>query len=300
MKDELSRHYRIELNRELIRLFGESQWMALDWKQRQQLRRKAVAQALHAFYSSHRQPFPVKLDTLRGYVGSRNFEKARFKVRLRAALDGLVKTGLLVSYSIDDVVSVERAAPAIEWRSIPRPPVPTCAAPTGLWTAAARSAVAHRLLATICLRPDARCRACQNARETDKTSGATGALHLRGTKELLFYGRRMTAEQAQKTIKRCSLFPGEPNWTIAPNDGNLRAVLRAVHARLESESRARLAEAPPACRAATEDAGDAATVSVVLEQALYLRRLDLDLPNGFGLVGELKRLSAHLIVDLCG
>jgi hypothetical protein len=115
VKDELTRHYRIELNRELIRLFGESQWTALDWKQRQQLRSKALAQALHAFYSSHRQPFPIKLDTLRGYVGSRNFQKAGFKVRLRAALDELVKIGFLVSYSIgEDIVSVDRAAPAIE------------------------------------------------------------------------------------------------------------------------------------------------------------------------------------------
>jgi hypothetical protein len=115
VKDELTRHYRIELNRELIRLFGESQWTALDWKQRQQLRSKALAQALHAFYSSHRQPFPIKLDTLRGYVGSRNFQKAGFKIKLRAAFDELVKIGFLVSYNIgDDVVSVERAAPAIE------------------------------------------------------------------------------------------------------------------------------------------------------------------------------------------
>ena len=87
LKDELTSHYRIELNRELIRLFGENQWTALDWQQRQGLRGKHLAQALHAFYSSHRQPFPIKLDTLRSYVGSKNFQKAGFKVKLRAALD---------------------------------------------------------------------------------------------------------------------------------------------------------------------------------------------------------------------
>jgi hypothetical protein len=115
VKDELTRHYRIELNRELIRLFGESQWTALDWKQRQQLRSKPLSQAQHAFYSSHRQPFPIKLDTLRGYVGSRNFQKAGFKAKLRAALDELVTIGFLTSYSIDDdTVSVERATAYIE------------------------------------------------------------------------------------------------------------------------------------------------------------------------------------------
>lgn len=114
LKDELTSHYRIELNRELIRLFGENQWTALDWQQRQGLRGKHLAQALHAFYSSHRQPFPIKLDTLRSYVGSKNFQKAGFKVKLRAALDELVKIGFLSDYAIDgDSVSVDRSATSL-------------------------------------------------------------------------------------------------------------------------------------------------------------------------------------------
>ena len=114
LKDELTSHYRIELNRELIRLFGENQWTALDWQQRQGLRGKHLAQALHAFYSSHRQPFPIKLDTLRSYVGSKNFQKAGFKVKLRAALDELVKIGFLSDYAIDgDIVSVARSATSL-------------------------------------------------------------------------------------------------------------------------------------------------------------------------------------------
>lgn len=118
LKDEITSHYRIELNRELIRLFGESQWTALDWQQRQRLRGKHLAQALHAFYSSHRQPFPIKLDTLRGYVGSRNFQKAGFKVKLRAALDELVKIGFLTEYSINgDIVSVDRHLPSLAHNS---------------------------------------------------------------------------------------------------------------------------------------------------------------------------------------
>ena len=110
LKNEITSHYRIELNRELIRLFGENQWTALDWQQRQALRGKHLAQALHAFYSSHRQPFPLKLTTLRGYVGSKNFQKAGFKVKLRAALDELVKVRFLSGYAIDgDIVRVDRS-----------------------------------------------------------------------------------------------------------------------------------------------------------------------------------------------
>jgi len=109
LKDEITSHYRIELNRELIRLFGDNQWTALDWQQRQQLRGKHLSQALHAFYSSHKTPFPIKLDTLRGYVGSKNHQKAGFKAKLRTALDELVNIGFLSGYSItDDIVSVKR------------------------------------------------------------------------------------------------------------------------------------------------------------------------------------------------
>ena len=115
LKDELTSHYRVELNRELIRLFGDNQWTALDWQQRQQLRGKHLAQALHAFYSSHRQPFPVKLDTLRGYVGSKNRQKAGFKVKLRAALDELVQIGFLAHYKIEvDIVAVGRSPTALQ------------------------------------------------------------------------------------------------------------------------------------------------------------------------------------------
>ena len=73
-----------------------------------------MAQALHAFYSSHRQPFPIKLDTLRGYVGSKNQQKAGFKVKLRGALDELVRSGFLTGFRIEgDIVTVDRAIAAL-------------------------------------------------------------------------------------------------------------------------------------------------------------------------------------------
>ncbi len=112
-KDAVTSHYRVELNRELIRLFGDSQWTAVDWQQRQKLRGKHLAQALHAFYSSHRQPFPIKIESLREYVGSRNQQKAGFKTKLRAALEELVEIEFLAWFEIDgDVVTVNRVPTA--------------------------------------------------------------------------------------------------------------------------------------------------------------------------------------------
>jgi hypothetical protein len=109
IKDELTGHYTIELNRELIRLYGDTQWTAIDWQQRLDLRRKPLAQALHTYYSSHKTPYPVKLETLQHLTGSKNIQQSSFKRQLRAALDALIKIGFLQNYSIvNDIVSVQR------------------------------------------------------------------------------------------------------------------------------------------------------------------------------------------------
>ncbi len=110
-KDEINSNYTLSLNQNLIRLYGETQWTAIDWQQRLELRKKPLAQALHAFYSSHRQPFPVKLATLQRLTGSRIVQAAGFKRLCRTALDELVKLGFLTGYHIDrDTVTVSRVA----------------------------------------------------------------------------------------------------------------------------------------------------------------------------------------------
>jgi hypothetical protein len=108
-KDEITRHYAVELNKGIIKLFGENQWTALDWQQRQELRGQPLAQALHAFYSSHRLPYAVKLQTIQAYTGSRNKQLASFKRQVRNALNELVSVGFLVSFNLDgDLVRVVR------------------------------------------------------------------------------------------------------------------------------------------------------------------------------------------------
>lgn len=114
-KDEITRHYSVELNKAIIKLFGENQWTALDWQQRQALRKQPLAQALHAFYSSHRQPYAVKLATLQAYTGSRNKQAASFKRQVRIALQELVEVGFLASFSLDgELVKVTRSVIALK------------------------------------------------------------------------------------------------------------------------------------------------------------------------------------------
>ena len=112
-KEELTNHYVVKLNRDIIRLYGETQWTAIDWQQRLKLRRKPLAQALHAYYSSHRNPFPVTIGFLQKITGSRNAQRAGFKRDCRTALNELIRIGFLQSYSIDgDRVTVLRTAAA--------------------------------------------------------------------------------------------------------------------------------------------------------------------------------------------
>jgi len=60
--DKDTKHYKVQLNRDLIRLFGENDWTAINWEQRKQLKNKPLSLKLHEYYSSHEYPKPVSFD----------------------------------------------------------------------------------------------------------------------------------------------------------------------------------------------------------------------------------------------
>ena len=108
--DKDTNQYRVKLSRHLIKLFGDSDWTAIDWEQRKQLRNKQLCLKLHDYYSSHDKPFSVSLKFLSDLTGSVNKQKADFKRKVKTALEELVKIGFLSSYSIEgDIVKVERS-----------------------------------------------------------------------------------------------------------------------------------------------------------------------------------------------
>ncbi len=108
VKDEVTSHYTISINKRLNELFGNNGWTAIDWQQRLLLRRKPLAQALHAYFSSHEKPYPVKLSTLQELTGSQNKQPSDFKRKVKAALDALINIGFLVNYNIEaDLVTVQ-------------------------------------------------------------------------------------------------------------------------------------------------------------------------------------------------
>lgn len=116
-RDDITRAYKLRLNRNLIRLFQDNQWTQLDWGQRQRLRRQPLAQALHAFWSTHRKPYPIKVATLHSITGSTSKQLRDYKRKLRAALTVLVNNQFLESFRIEpardggDLVTVTRSHP---------------------------------------------------------------------------------------------------------------------------------------------------------------------------------------------
>ena len=99
IRNEENGYYKIQLSKGLISLYEQNTWV--DFEQRAGLRRKPLAQFLHGYYSSHKIPFPVKIETIHKLSGSKNKRMANFKIQVEVALKELVKIGFLDIYKID-------------------------------------------------------------------------------------------------------------------------------------------------------------------------------------------------------
>jgi hypothetical protein len=114
--------YKLTLDPKTLKLYGWNDWTAIDWEQRQALRRKPLALWLHGFYSSHAAPFPVKIETLRQLSGSATKRLRKFEENLRKALDDLeTATGIKGTIDDDDdLVTVERLPSRTQQRHLTR------------------------------------------------------------------------------------------------------------------------------------------------------------------------------------
>lgn len=105
------RLWTVSLEKNIVKLFAPDAYSLINWKTRLNL--PPLAKFLHAFYSTHRMPFPHKVETLHKLTGSKIKEVRKFKYELKAALALLVEKGFLLSAKVDDksgLVSVERKA----------------------------------------------------------------------------------------------------------------------------------------------------------------------------------------------
>ena len=101
--------YFLKINPKLSSLF-DSGWTKLQWQQRLHLKTD-LAKWLHGFYASHRAPYPVKVATLKHLCGSECNRLSDFRGKIRIALDELIRSGILVTWKIDqqDKIHVQKS-----------------------------------------------------------------------------------------------------------------------------------------------------------------------------------------------
>lgn len=90
-RDE-NNHLVIQLNPRVAKLFDRSSWSNLQLEQRHSLKRQPLAQWLHGYYSSHKNPYPIKLETLRSLCGSNTRGLNHFRAEVRSAMEKVEDT----------------------------------------------------------------------------------------------------------------------------------------------------------------------------------------------------------------
>ena len=101
--------YRVQVAPQLVELFGSDHFTRVEWEQRLALP-VGVATWLHGYYASHREPFPVKLDTIKRGSGMTTESASRVRQLIESALAELVNVGFLKSWEIvGELVHVKRA-----------------------------------------------------------------------------------------------------------------------------------------------------------------------------------------------
>ncbi|AOU97841.1 hypothetical protein BI364_07565 [Acidihalobacter yilgarnensis] len=86
VKDEETQKWVIRLDPELRPLFSTDQFTRVEWAARHALRGHQLAQWLLGFYSTHAQPFALKVATLHRLSGSEAARVDHFREKLRKAM----------------------------------------------------------------------------------------------------------------------------------------------------------------------------------------------------------------------
>jgi hypothetical protein len=104
--------WRIKLDRQILHLFGDTDFTLIDWEKRLELR--TLAKWLHNYYASHRDPLPISVGRLYELCGSSNKRLSGFRSDLTSSLDELRRIDFLLYWSHDpksDLVMVKRHQP---------------------------------------------------------------------------------------------------------------------------------------------------------------------------------------------
>lgn len=115
-RDEATGRYAVKLNKKLACLFAPDSWSLINFEERSRLRHKPLAQWLHAFYSTHRNPLDYGVEKIMHICGSESKETFDFRQRLRDALKAVSEvTGWCCCVNGDsDTVSIRKDVQKLE------------------------------------------------------------------------------------------------------------------------------------------------------------------------------------------
>jgi hypothetical protein len=106
-EDALDTKWSVLMDPTILRLFGPDDYTLLNFDQRLQL--SPLGKWLHQFYHTHREPFPLKVETLYRLCRSDAKHLFHFRPRLKASLEELKRVGFLRRWDLrNDTVFVER------------------------------------------------------------------------------------------------------------------------------------------------------------------------------------------------
>jgi hypothetical protein len=104
--ENLSR-WQVWIGKEMQLLFDEDFLTRVSWETRRSLP-DGIASKLFGYWASHRNPYPVKIETLLKLCGS-NMKTKHFKAEMKKALDRLKVAGFLEKWELkDELVVVTR------------------------------------------------------------------------------------------------------------------------------------------------------------------------------------------------
>lgn len=113
----------IELEPEMVRLFGENSYSLVEWQERLRIGSRATLSLwLHSFLATHTEPIPLPLEKYRELSRSDCKQLYHFKTQFRRALDKLVEIGFLKEANISPagMVTVVRAPRRLTTGMAPR------------------------------------------------------------------------------------------------------------------------------------------------------------------------------------
>jgi hypothetical protein len=91
--------WRVKISPVLAKWFGRNEYTKLEWDA--YLRLKPIARRLYDYVASHKEPYPLKLDTLKKMCGSASKNDKKWREQIQDAIGQLEKEKLIEKGKID-------------------------------------------------------------------------------------------------------------------------------------------------------------------------------------------------------